>query len=492
MKTRSSRFFVVLLHLLGVPNHHLPSWYYDYLASSSSDRASFYSGIRGVHPHSIVLERLDLREVGGLDGVEWLSTTESTDPFLSSTRIAKEPFWLQDAQDGQCLGPSGGFSECGDATLWFILRKSTDRKSLRMSGPFGIEVVDQVNHEEPYRYALQIVGNDYLQPGSTSSSPASATTSISSLTLSWRQKRQQRRQRDCLVPSKSRDDTSSLELGSCAKQNTAWSWRVDSQGYLYLPKDSRSTKGRECLRRTQSSSAILSSCEEDNVEQPQRLVQFSLVRYHATSNSSLSSSSSAIATTTTTTTSSTPPSTSEHHHASSSSSTASSKRSLTPPHPSGNNKGGLPSNRDIAHSHASGPVLHSPIFEMNLAGRPLLSNIPSLEARKQSNSSPFAALKDSNPILFHSAASEQQQKKPAPLPASSPNPVKLRKMEMNPYIAASQDEKWVDPLTGLEYRTDLCHYLGHDRKEYGRHTLVGVGQYMKTMLKIKVRGKILM
>ena len=45
MTTRSSRFFVVLLHLVGVSTH-LPS----YLTET---------GIVGVNPFSIVLERLD-------------------------------------------------------------------------------------------------------------------------------------------------------------------------------------------------------------------------------------------------------------------------------------------------------------------------------------------------------------------------------------------------------------------------------------------------
>jgi hypothetical protein len=62
----------------------------------------------------------------------------------------------------------------------------------------------------------------------------------------------------------------------------------------------------------------------------------------------------------------------------------------------------------------------------------------------------------------------------------------IRKIQVNPYIAASKDEQWTDPQTGLVYWTDLCQYLGHDRNDVGRHTLTGVGQYTKTMLNIKV------
>lgn len=63
----------------------------------------------------------------------------------------------------------------------------------------------------------------------------------------------------------------------------------------------------------------------------------------------------------------------------------------------------------------------------------------------------------------------------------------IRKIQTNPYINDSVDEKWTDPQTRLVYHTDLCQYLGHSRTEVGRHTLTGVGQYMKTVFNIKVR-----
>ena len=479
------------------------------------------------------LERLDLKEVGGLDGVEWLAPQQDNEQSSSrelprqqqqqhqsqqdtttTTHTTREPFWLQDTQDGKCLGPSGGFSECGDATLWFILRRGTQRKSLRM-GPFGVEeTLEKVDPEDPYRYALQIVDNDYEQQLQGAS--PSATKEPPLPTFAWRQRRERRQQRDCLVPAKesrkSRQQIledaslSSLELGPCVRHKTAWSWRVDREGVLYLPKDATQTNNRECLRRTKSSSAVLASCQNntessasDEHKQPsqhQRLVQFSLVRYHATSSPTLAS---------------TKPSSHAHSKA----------RPMTPMHDASsvlqeqdNDKKdvggseGLPSNVDKAHSHASRRVGPSPLFEMNLAGRPLLSNIPTREARKASDQSPFAALKDTNPILFLGADNRhtRRQRQPAgekklpggihpnnnnmgkPAPGlSPPSPGKLRKIEMNPYIAASKDEVWVDPQTGLQYHTDLCGYLGHDRKDYGRHTLVGVGLFTKTMLKIKVR-----
>lgn len=66
-------------------------------------------------------------------------------------------------------------------------------------------------------------------------------------------------------------------------------------------------------------------------------------------------------------------------------------------------------------------------------------------------------------------------------------PHKPRKIPKHSYIEASKDGIWVDPDTGLEYPTDLRKYLGHDRKATGRHTLMGVGQYTRTVFKIKVR-----
>ena len=545
MRTRSSRFFVILVHLLGVSNHHLPSWYYDLLTSTSpSDRASFYTGIRGVHPHSMELERLDLKDVGGLDGVEWLFLQQQHDKHEESTsstrkreklrqqqqegvasttmRTTREPFWLQDSSDGKCLGPSGGFSECGDATLWFILKRGTQRKSLRM-GPFGIEEsLEQVNPEEPYRYALQIVDNDYEQQPQGTSRKSEEERDLPLPTFAWRQRRERRQQRDCLVPSGNRQkhkdtrlsasSSSPLELGPCVRHAAAWSWRVDDAGVLYLPKDVTKNNQRECLQRTKSSSAVLSSCQNytqatdvrgqssphQEQQQQQRLVQFSLVRYHATSSPKLSS---------------TKLSSPAHFKA-----RPMIQESVDRPQDQvmdreAGGSEGLPSNVDKAHSHASGRVGPSPLFEMNLAGRPLLTSIPTREARKASDRSPFAALKDTNPILFLGAenGNNNRNKQPrrrkqstgknqVPLggihpsrnsmgksaPMNPQSPGKLRKIEMNPYIAASSNEMWVDPQTGLEYHTDLCGYLGHDRKDYGRHTLVGVGLFTKTMLKIKV------
>lgn len=65
-----------------------------------------------------------------------------------------------------------------------------------------------------------------------------------------------------------------------------------------------------------------------------------------------------------------------------------------------------------------------------------------------------------------------------------------RKIPVHPYIEASNNGYYTDEITGMSYPTDISEYLGHDRKEIGRHTLTGVGIFTKTMLKIKVRNSL--
>jgi hypothetical protein len=87
------------------------------------------------------------------------------------------------------------------------------------------------------------------------------------------------------------------------------------------------------------------------------------------------------------------------------------------------------------------------------------------------------------------AHSKKAMELPLAIPAPPPTrPIIRNKIPTNPYINDSVDEKWTDPQTQLVYHTDLCHYLGHNRRDAGRHTLTGVGQYMKTVFNIKVRS----
>ncbi|KAL7536123.1 hypothetical protein ACHAXR_006927 [Thalassiosira sp. AJA248-18] len=153
MRTRSSRLFFVLLHLVGVstnvpsgrsdsPNsggsrsshgpsssstsnsilsflrHHHPSW------------LTWSSGIVGVHPTAILLEQLDLQSSRlGLRGI--LERVERAWGWDGNVDLLGEPYWFQDNIDGQCLGPGGGFSDCGDATLWRLRRRPLTKRQSR-------------------------------------------------------------------------------------------------------------------------------------------------------------------------------------------------------------------------------------------------------------------------------------------------------------------------------------------------------------------------
>ena len=77
MRSRSSRLFIVLLHLVGVRTN-LPL------------NSSFWKvGIVGVHPISITLDNLQLDPIGGLDGLLRKIPAELAESILG------DPYWLQ-------------------------------------------------------------------------------------------------------------------------------------------------------------------------------------------------------------------------------------------------------------------------------------------------------------------------------------------------------------------------------------------------------------
>ena len=105
-----------------------------------------------------------------------------------------------------------------------------------------------------------------------------------------------------------------------------------------------------------------------------------------------------------------------------------------------------------------------------------------LRLEKKSKDGRNARARGQTPI--HEDSSEASRGSDAP----DSNPHRPRKIPVHPYIQSSKDFVWVDPLTSLRYPTDLCNYLGHTKKEAGRHTLMGVGQYFRTAFKVKVYG----
>jgi len=143
MRTRSSRLFFVLLHLVGV-SKNVPSSRSTYNRNSSnyrgSDLSSFiqkYSpewlawttGIVGVHPTGILLEKLDIQSSRrGLKGI--IERVERVWRWDGNNDLLGEPYWFQ-TNDGQCLDPSGRFGECGDSTLWRVRRRPLSKRQLR-------------------------------------------------------------------------------------------------------------------------------------------------------------------------------------------------------------------------------------------------------------------------------------------------------------------------------------------------------------------------
>jgi hypothetical protein len=89
MRSRSSRLFVVLLHLVGVSTNFPLN---PFLAALHPDNLRSGVGIVGVHPLSILLEPLELQAAGGLG--ELLSLLEGAGYDVEKT-VLGEPYWLQ-------------------------------------------------------------------------------------------------------------------------------------------------------------------------------------------------------------------------------------------------------------------------------------------------------------------------------------------------------------------------------------------------------------
>jgi hypothetical protein len=282
--------------------------------------------------------------------------------------------------------------------------------------------------------------------------------------------------RDCLTTRRKRGNNV-IGLGKCASLETAWSWRVSGEGILF--RGGKRLQPRLCLWRTNGTVPILSSCEADEEDSAMRLVRFSMVRYHSSSKSaavervlqedlqqkkSIEENEKR---------QSEHASTQQEHHVTS---------------------------VDLAHSHASEPIAPP---DVKPSSQLLYSPMsPSFKERTDASMVPRNLLKDASPILLAlgdrqrgndksintmSTISTLDATRPSTTtPSRASTSLKLRKMPTHPYIASAKNNVWTDPQTGLEFQTDLCEYLGHDRKESGRHTLTGVGQYTRTVFNIKV------
>jgi hypothetical protein len=504
-RTRSTRLFVVLLHLVGVSTDLEPS--------SSGGFRPFWNdaGIMGVNPASILLEISDPSKQG-LNNLQ--------------------PHWLQDAQDQNCLGPMGTFSACGDASLWRVIPLAKRHARRRQFIRWATED-DDVDGDAPQGYALQVFDGtiNFYGDKATRRLP-SETPSKSSRKSGLGLTGEDFSDKECLTR---RRKDKRLVMVPCS-EDRAWFWKVNELGILHFDKPSRggsSRKGsnqRKLLNKRQSlecvwrnaTEAVLLSCDGRHlshhanttiVDDGARVVQIQFVRQV--------SQSDVVAT------KYVPPrdatkvpkknydfreenSDSESARGNANRETDASEEIVNKRSPLPYAFGNLPSQVDKAHSQISAASLHT---EPRVGSR-ITSILPQRTSEAVSKQLP-RFLGDTNPILVASSnrnvggavriqapkkrshTEENLSAQPSPsssvlhdLSSSHATKPTVRKIQSNPYIVASVDERWMDPQTGLVYKTDLCQYLGHERMDVGRHTLTGVGQYTKTMLKIKVRFRV--
>jgi len=397
---------------------------------------------------------------------------------------------------------------------------------------------------EEEEFALEVVDilpTDVTALASSATSVAvvqDQTTSLSSTDAGkkkrgGRRRRRNRRQTtsstttECLA-RQTRGGT--ISTRPCHKQRRLL-WKLTPDGYLMqydvmLSEKQQEEEDHVCLATSSSSSSsevTLESCKESS-----RLIQFTIRPYYA---AAATSSMSDTRRRRTTTTSRQP-----------SEVTQQQQREAV------QEQDHIPMTQDLAHAHARVDVTRT-TSASSLAGERRMKTTTPLHLSTSSGSSSTVAstnnkrtpwLHQSNPILFATTSmyeSERQRQQrqrsqqddtatpatpPTPSPmstgqlhpsygqtvSSSSSPIailspgssssstisihdpsyKLKRMQTHPYLKSAKDGRWNDPLTSLEYPTDLCHYLGHTRKEAGRHTLVGVGQYTRTVFKVRVYG----
>lgn len=535
MRSRSSRLFIVLLHLVGVSTN-LPG--NSFLAALFNSQTGM--GIVGVHPLAIILEPLELRAAGGLE--ELLNIFEGSGYNVDDTLLG-EPYWFQDDTDGKCLGPAG-FSECGDATLWKIRRRprKADAKCTSENGAgekcprnrfFSffrkkrtIASKDEGGHK--WEYAFELFDQQTGLPSDLESGVIDQTKQFENV------KEDDIYPPDevgaeCMVPLPFSDfPLGGVGVGECTSDR-AWSWTISEDGALQWDGkkvvddvkqrskykkiwrfgkalnqfDEQSSKKGEitpyCLSRVNSSIATTKVCMSDDSmdNEHHTYVRFSVIQYQSSGIVSPRLPSSNV--------------TMRKGTLSLSNSTNNVTINQLESHFISNVKieerddhSHLPRTRRTSQDHAS-KVLHP---ELKTASALVFRrNAHSLsQSRDKTTSLPGVSSKISSPsgvgyvkkmsieaepsrkdrkILHHPHSLEpaEYQKQ-----AHKDTPHRPRKIPIHPYIEASKNGVYEDPLTGLTYQTDLSTYLGHDRKLSGRHTLMGVGIYYRTMLKIKVYG----
>lgn len=344
--------------------------------------------------------------------------------FADLASSPEEYVWLQDVQDQLCLGPSGKFAECGDANLWQVGR--TKRKRLRM-GVFGIEDTSI----DGWRF--QVVDGDHRQ----------------------------RKGSECL---RNKEGSVSVERCSNFFSIASSTWDVKGDGSI---QSLRVLNAPLCLMR-RNQSATLASCHDSR----QQKVHFAFVRYRAVAVAVQAA-----------------------HFVQSSSTQYRSKDTVLDDLLVTSTGLSFHSNTEMPYASAQSDAHATRLLQPSASHNPVADVTPkkrrsvSLKALHETNPILFLGAKSQTSTLLVSKASSTADKSQGWSSKASHSPAlqARRRIEVHPYIAAAKNEIWVDPQTGLEYRTDLCQYLGLDRKAHGRVTLMGVGQYRKGYV-VKVYG----
>eukprot|EP00977_Amphora_coffeiformis_P006999 scaffold1515_cov162-Amphora_coffeaeformis.AAC.11 len=432
MRTRSTRFFVILLHLVGCRPR--PPY--------------FQQGIVGVQPWPIVLEKLDL------------STLFKEDESARVDMDKEEAVWLQNEQ-GRCLGPTARFTDCGDATLWFIVkRKIPRRRKFLQMGVWGVDEDD--NNAPPLPGVVQEGFAFYLVDRDVEGAQSSSKSDITSEAKKrgwWKRivKRKKQPKMECLTYQAD----GQVSVNTCSRK-VSWAWDMDSEGTL-KPVTPGSVKADECLINHQSGVALGPCGDVENS------VNLSVVRYRAVSL----------------------PDALQHLKGKEEAPGVSAmsvleSRSKVPEEEVEPPKANLPSRqRDLAHLHASEP---SRLTSLKNSSKPSLSRAKDVD--ESPRRSPLQFLHKASPVHAVEktfAGSRNAGSASSRVGTAPTTPHRTRKIPVHPYIAVAKNEIWTDPQTGLEYPTDLTRYLKNDRKAEGRQTLMGVGQYIKGYV-IKVYG----
>ena len=533
--TSSSRLFFLLLHLVG-------------MSTNLHERTNIWPGITAVHPaNSIYLQRLNI-ESSLIDLIQAYESEDLlNDPFwfqdgegrclgIGGFGECGDTLWrvrrkkrrrvrTHKRQRRQSEEKVGENTVC----VWpfYCEKDSTILQLGHSDGLFGVR--------EEEGFALELVDVDDF---------------VSGVHFSRRRRRKRYlllndderkyREEECLVSFPS-EDSSSLQLGSCSSEE-AWTWHINRDGVLVRgftksekrkvnrrrwvasPITAGSRRGTQyiadadinmlCLHKVNITDALLLPCHNERKHKSTNsggtLVGFSLVRYPSVShrlstNAPIAEESS-------------PWITLEGSSSKRSENNLSMKNTISDVSISNHH---IPLSRTSSQNHAASTkqghvevksnrhMLHTGLDR----GSPRKHDFSTKTSASHIRDAPQTTVDglpfhgpnqskeltdDKNAVKIKTVSLLHKEKSPQKFPKQLNNkeneddsdasahhrPIKI---PVHPYIEASKDGIWVDPLTSLEYPTDLCGYLGQSKSEDGRHTLMGVGQYFRTAFNIKVR-----